>query len=681
MNGTVSLEQRIALLAGVPALAGLTAPVMGDLAAVLTERHVAADSVVVTEGTVDDRLYLLVEGRADVAVAGPAGRIAVTILESGASFGETALLWPGHQRQATVTALTPLRVLSVSAPAFEQLLARYLQDHALFIERAAPVIVARFLTLASPFASLFATLPADRLQTLATCLVPVRVPAGATVLRQGEHSDTCYLLCGGRVEVLLQGDTDAVRRLATVGAGALLGEIALLTESPRIATIRTLEPCTLLVLQRADLLELFDADERVRTYLLDLLQLRQRLQQVPGILAHRRATSTSETLITLKDPRRGAYYRLSPQGWFLWQRLDGQHTVRDLTLEYAQAHGSVAPQAIVRLLTDLVAAGFVVGPRVRPDLTRHVQRMGPWTQVVRLTRHALIWRVALRGVDEPLTQVYRRSVHFLYTRWGQGSLAVLAGVGFLSFVLSVVLDAAGRPTVHHQAHGGGALLLLVIPAYLLSILIHEAGHACTTKAFGYTVHSVRLGWYWFTPVAYVDTSDLWLAERWPRIAVSLAGPYANAVLGGLAALVAGFVPGAAGGVLWQVAVVNYLLVFVNLNPLLEYDGYYVLVDLLERPNLRQRTLAWLGHEAPDVLRRPAALWQHRVEVLYGLGSILYVVAMALLTMLVYRVALQEWVTRFMPSVVAAGLVWVAAGALVLLSAITIVGDIGGVRPR
>lgn len=55
--------------------------------------------------------------------------------------------------------------------------------------------------------------------------------------------------------------------------------------------------------------------------------------------------------------------------------------------------------------------------------------------------------------------------------------------------------------------------------------------------------------------------------------------------------------------------------------------------------------------------------------------------MALLTMLVYRVALQEWVTRFMPSVVAAGLVWVAAGALVLLSAITIVGDIGGVRPR
>lgn len=68
-----------------------------------------------------------------------------------------------------------------------------------------------------------------------------------------------------------------------------------------------------------------------------------------------------------------------------------------------------------------------------------------------------------------------------------------------------------------------------------------------------------IGWYWFGPVAYVDTSDMWLEGRWPRIAVSIAGPYANLVLGGLAALVA--------------------------------DGYHVLSDLLDRPNLRPRALA------------------------------------------------------------------------------------------
>ena len=51
-----------------------------------------------------------------------------------------------------------------------------------------------------------------------------------------------------------------------------------------------------------------------------------------------------------------------------------------------------------------------------------------------------------------------------------------------------------------------------------------------------------VGWYWFGPIAYVDTSDMWLAGRKERVFVSLAGPYADLVTGGLAALVAWFVP-------------------------------------------------------------------------------------------------------------------------------------------
>jgi putative peptide zinc metalloprotease protein len=540
--------------------------------------------------------------------------------------------------------------------------------------------------------TLLATLPAARLQTLAARLEPLRVPAGATVLRQGEHGDTCYLLASGRVEVLLQTDAAPDRRLATLGPGAFFGEIALLTDSPRIATVRTLEPCLLLTLHRADLVELFRADERVRAYLLDLLQVRWRAQQVPGILVHRQTTATGETIITLKDPQRGAYYRLSPQGWHVWQRLDGQRSLRDLTVAYAQAGGGIAPQAIVHLLADLAAAGFVTGPRLRHDLARFVERAGPWTQASRLARSALTWRVALGGVDAPLTWVYQRAAHVLYTRWGQAVLAALAAVGLVAFVLGVATGTASGATGQHDIPGGGDLLLLVL-AYLLSVVIHEAGHACTTKAFGYAVHRIGVGWYWFTPVAYVDTSELWLAPRWPRIAVSLAGPYANAVLGGVAALVAWFMPGgAAASVLWQVAFVNELLVFVNLNPLLEYDGYYVLVDLLECPNLRPRALAWLGREMPGLLRvqrrRPTARWrrtpQQRLEglyAIYGLGSLLYVAAMAVVTVLLYRVALQGWISRLVPGTVAAGIAWVPAGALVVLCALGLAGELRGVRPR
>ena len=66
--------------------------------------------------------------------------------------------------------------------------------------------------------------------------------------------------------------------------------------------------------------------------MLELIRLRDRPRRKPGVTAHHRTTATGETITTLKDPERGAYYRLSPGGWFVWERLNGDRTLRDLTL-------------------------------------------------------------------------------------------------------------------------------------------------------------------------------------------------------------------------------------------------------------------------------------------------------------------------------------------------------------
>lgn len=63
--------------------------------------------------------------------------------------------------------------------------------------------------------------------------------------------------------------------------------------------------------------------------------------------------------------------------------------------------------------------------------------------------------------------------------------------------------------------------------------------------------------------------------------------------------------------LWQFALISYTGVLVNLNPLMEFDGYFVLSDLLERPNLRPRALAWLGTDLIPALRNPQRLRGHR----------------------------------------------------------------------
>jgi putative peptide zinc metalloprotease protein len=134
-----------------------------------------------------------------------------------------------------------------------------------------------------------------------------------------------------------------------------------------------------------------------------------------------------------------------------------------------------------------------------------------------------------------------------------------------------------------------------------------------------------VGWYWFGPIAFVDTTNMWLDGPRKRILVSCAGPLANLLLGGIGAIAALLVANdATAAALWLVAVPNYLSVVANLNPLLEFDGYHILSDALDRPNLRAEALSWIGTELASSLRDRDRLWRHRVDLVHGIASIGYV---------------------------------------------------------
>jgi putative peptide zinc metalloprotease protein len=246
-----------------------------------------------------------------------------------------------------------------------------------------------------------------------------------------------------------------------------------------------------LVLRRTDLLEILGEGQHAGDRMLELLRLRDRPRRKPGVEAHHRTTPAGETITTLKDPQRGAYYRLSSRSFFLWQRLDGSHTLRDLTLEYVVEFGAFAPQAI----SDTWPASAVL---------ERIARTTGWQRATAVAHRLMEWQGSVRGVDGPLCSLYRGGVRLLYSRAGQLALAAVALAGIVAFVLGIgELGAALE-----GAEAGGWLVLFWVPAYLLAIVVHEAGHAFTTKHFGREVPRVGVGWYWFGPVAYVDTSDM-----------------------------------------------------------------------------------------------------------------------------------------------------------------------------
>ena len=242
---TVSPRRRLELLEGIPAFSHLPTAVLEELASRLTEERFRSADAVMVEGSTNDRLYLIVEGRAKSSTMGTSGIVPLATLGAGELFGEISLLEPGSRRRSTVTAVEPVLCWDCTRRTSAWHSTHIPEARSAFEKLADDLLVTKLLKQASPFA----TLDGGRLRRLAARLGRLEVTAGETIIRRGETGEECYLLRSGRVEVLAKGAEGDERVLATLDPGSIFGEAALLTNQPRNATVRAIEPCTLLALR------------------------------------------------------------------------------------------------------------------------------------------------------------------------------------------------------------------------------------------------------------------------------------------------------------------------------------------------------------------------------------------------------------------------------------------------
>jgi CRP-like cAMP-binding protein/Zn-dependent protease len=199
---------------------------------------------------------------------------------------------------------------------------------------------------------------------------------------------------------------------------------------------------------------------------------------------------------------------------------------------------------------------------------------------------------------------------------------------------------------------------------LLALAIHELGHGLAVKHAGRRVHEAGIRLYFGLPAAFVDTSDIWMAPPRQRLLTAFAGPWTGLVLGGLCAVAAVLVStGPVGAFLFTAAFVFVVDNLFNFNPLLELDGYYMLIDFLDRPLLRARALAFVrGPLWSRVRRRRGLTAEERLLAGFGLGAAGYgIVAMVL--------AVRAWQALLLPLVIsswASGETFRQAGAIALV---------------
>lgn len=615
------------------------------------------------EGEVGDAVHLVLRGSVRYAVSDGKQAVLVSELRTGDLFGESCVLDEHGCYDLTATAVTTVQTLRIPA---EDLRGLINADGALAEDlRAAAdhLHLTRFLRLLSPFAKVEGT----HLERLAAALRRKDFRKGQAIARPGETVAECLLLGSGTATVARGRGRSKSADSRTLHPGALFGETALLAGSTDDVTVRALERCTVYAIDRDVLLDALRSSRAAAFGVMQLAELDARPGRADGVTFHPAADQPGIVGV-LKNEARGTYFQLSALGQWLWEHLDGERTVRELVLDAFYGAHVLDPSGVARMIAGLADGGFLVGVTPPAQLGAELVRLSGAQRGALAIRRALEWRWSVAGVDPAITTAYRDVVRRIFTRTGAVVSTLLGIVGVAAFV-------AARPGPHQ--HTSGPLVVGVIFAgYLLSILVHEAGHAFATKAAGREVLRVGVGWYWFGPVAFVDTSDVWLATRAQRLLVSLAGPLADLLLGGVFAVAAWFAAGAAAVVLWELAALSYLAVALNLNPLMEYDGYYTLMDFVRRPNLRAEALGWMRTGLPQVVRRKASLRGHGLDLAYGLGSLLYVAGMCVLTVVVYRATLQKWITHLGAPTLATVLAWVAT---VAVAAFCVVGALEDMR--
>lgn len=350
----------------------------------------------------------------------------------------------------------------------------------------------------------------------------------------------------------------------------------------------------------------------------------------------------------VKDPVALRFFHLKEEEFAILSLLDGTATLRSIQSEYQRRFPpqQISLESIKSFIAELYRNGLLVSeaPGQGSELLKRARaqrRRDLATQLMNLLA------IRFRGVDprpllrrlQPIADRLFTPACLLLVLLLALSAATLCAVQFEVFV--------SRLPALRRFFGGPNLIALMLCLASVKVL-HELGHAAACRKFGGECHEIGLMLLAFIPCLYCDVTDAWrFRSRWRRMAVSAAGVYVEVLIAALCTFLWWFSrPGLFNSLCLNLVVVcSVSTVLLNGNPLLRYDGYYLLADLTETPNLWQRSRALLrgllgrcclGLDGPSERRLPAG--RRGPLLLYGIASMAYrAVVVVLILWFVYRV--------------------------------------------
>jgi putative peptide zinc metalloprotease protein len=316
-----------------------------------------------------------------------------------------------------------------------------------------------------------------------------------------------------------------------------------------------------------------------------------RLRKRADLIANRNFYD-GRTYWVVKEPVGLNYFRFHEEEYAILSMLDGKTSLQQIrdAFQARFAPQRITLQDLQQFIGMLHRSGLVVSYasgqgrqlRRRGDQKRRRERIG---------KLANIFALRFRGIDPE--RLLNRLLPWFGWLFTPGALigAMMMGLTALMLVLVQWDKFQSKLPTFEQFFAADNWLVLGATMAIVKIL-HEFGHGLSCKKFGGECHEMGLMFLVFTPCLYCNVSDSWmLRNKWQRVFIGAAGMYVELILASIATFLWWFsTPGMFNFLCLSVMFIcSVSTVVFNGNPLLRFDGYYILMDILEIPNLRQKS--------------------------------------------------------------------------------------------
>ena len=322
---------------------------------------------------------------------------------------------------------------------------------------------------------------------------------------------------------------------------------------------------------------------------LEIATVRPRLQDGAEVKVFRLRWGNDYAMLARVD--RELHFKLEVWEAELLPLMDGTRTVGELVVERMEAGGGLDAEPVTDLVMALQLGGFL-DPAPIPTGELIADRLDPSSPGrKKLKKFGKTLSIDWKGAD----RLVRASYRYVFRPFFRLPVAIVSGLfALVGLVAFIDVEQSGRFTLGESAPAEAAILLAL--SFFLTFM-HELGHAVVIARYDRKVKSAGFMIYFGAPAFFVEATDSLMLERRQRILQSSAGPFTELVIAGAASLVIFAFPDAPmADVLYKFALLNYIVIFMNLIPLLELDGYWILSDLIQVPDLRPRSLEFIQHD-------------------------------------------------------------------------------------